>query len=232
MNNDGSVHLDNQEPLPKRFETTYLGNEINREANIWHEILNKMQEVRKTWFRLLPYWKATNANLKWQLLIFDAVMKSKIIYGLETVHLTQAMITKSDAFQLRCLRKILGLASTFIDRRNTNQAELKKCTDIVSTHRKDHKQISLFSEYYLHRKTKLLGHVLRAPEDDPLRQVSFEPNSGNRVDYGKLRCGRPKQNWRHFAKKTAYEMHLNGSNYLESVEHDFRIYNAALNREF
>ena len=27
-------------------------------------------------------------------------------------------------------------------------------------------------------------------------------------------------------------MHLNGSNYLESVEHDFRIYNAALNREF
>ena len=32
MNNDGSVHFDNQEPLPKRFETTYLGNEINREA--------------------------------------------------------------------------------------------------------------------------------------------------------------------------------------------------------
>jgi len=57
MNNDGSVHFDNQEPLPKRFETTYLGNEINREANIWHAILKKMQEVRKTWFRLMPYWK-------------------------------------------------------------------------------------------------------------------------------------------------------------------------------
>ena len=85
----------------KRFETTYLGNEINREANIWHEILNKMQEVRKTWFGLLPYWKATNANLKWQLLIFDAAIKSKVIYGLETVHLTQAMMKKVDAFQLR-----------------------------------------------------------------------------------------------------------------------------------
>jgi hypothetical protein len=32
MHNDGSVHFDNQEPLPKRFETIYLGNEINREA--------------------------------------------------------------------------------------------------------------------------------------------------------------------------------------------------------
>jgi hypothetical protein len=38
--------------------------------------------------------EATNANLKWQLLIFDAVIKSKIIYGLETAHLTQAMMKK------------------------------------------------------------------------------------------------------------------------------------------
>jgi hypothetical protein len=103
-----------------------------------------------------------------------------------------------------------------------------KCTDIVSTHQEDHKK----NQSCFHRKTKLLGHALRAPEDDPSRQVSFEPNSGNRVDYGKRRCGRPKQNWLYFSKKTAYEMHLNGSNYLESVEHDFRIYNAALNREF
>ena len=30
MNNDGSVHFDNQKPLLKISETTYLGNEINR----------------------------------------------------------------------------------------------------------------------------------------------------------------------------------------------------------
>ena len=92
MNNDGLVHFENDEPLPKKFEATYLGNEINKEANIKHEILNKMQEVRKTWFKLLPYWKASNANVKWQLLIFDAVVRSKLLYGLETVHLTDAML--------------------------------------------------------------------------------------------------------------------------------------------
>ena len=63
MNNDGSVHFDNQEPLPKKIETTYLGNEINREA-ILARNFEQIQEVRKTWFRLMPYWKATNANLK------------------------------------------------------------------------------------------------------------------------------------------------------------------------
>ena len=65
--------------------------------------------------------------------------------------------------------------------------------------------------------------MLRTPEDDHLRQVSFEPNTANRVNYGKRHCGRPKQNWLHYAKKTAYEMHLNGSDFTESVEHDFRI---------
>ena len=107
---------------------------------------------------------------------------------------------KNDAFQLRCLTKNLGLAPTFIDRRNTNQAVLQKCTDIVFTNREDHKEISLFSEYFC-RKTKLLGHVFRAPEDDPWRQVSFERNIANRMNYDKRGCGRPKQNWLHYAKK-------------------------------
>lgn len=42
-----------------------------------------MQEVRTTWFKLLQYWKPTNANVKWQLLIVDAVVRSKLLRGLE-----------------------------------------------------------------------------------------------------------------------------------------------------
>ena len=82
MNNDGMVHFESNEPLPKQFEAAYLGKGINKEANIQHEILNKMQEVRKTWYKLLSYWKATNANVKWQLIIFDVVIRSKMLYGL------------------------------------------------------------------------------------------------------------------------------------------------------
>ena len=76
MNNGGLVHFADNEPLPKNMEATYLGNENHNEANIKHEILNKMQKLRKTWFKLLPYWKATNANVKWQLLIFDAIVSA------------------------------------------------------------------------------------------------------------------------------------------------------------
>ena len=64
---------------PKIYEATYLGNELNREINVKHEILNKLQTVRITWFKLLPYWKASDANIKWKLRIFDAVIPSQVV---------------------------------------------------------------------------------------------------------------------------------------------------------
>lgn len=54
---------------------------------------------------------------------------------------TTGLDEKFDAFQLRCVKKILGIAPTFIDRRNANQAVTQKCTEIVVTHREDHKNI-------------------------------------------------------------------------------------------
>ena len=78
-----------------------MGNEINKEVNIHHELSNKMQEVRKAWFKLRPYWKATNANQRWQLIIYDAIVRSKLLYGLETLQLTDAISKKLDAFQLK-----------------------------------------------------------------------------------------------------------------------------------
>ena len=57
MNNDGSIHFQDGTPLATEYEATYLGNEINREVNIRHEISNKLQEVRRTWIKLTPYWQ-------------------------------------------------------------------------------------------------------------------------------------------------------------------------------
>ena len=150
MNNDGNIHFDDATPLPKNYEATYLGNELNREINVKHEILNKLQTVRITWFKLLPYWKASDANVKWKLRFFDAVIRAKLLYGLETVHLTKAMLNKIDAFQIRGLRKILNLPSTFIDRRFTNRYVLRRASDLMSTHG-DHENNLLFSHCYNER---------------------------------------------------------------------------------
>ena len=121
MNKDGCIHFHEGSPLNKEFEAMYLGNEINRTVKIKHEILNKMSEVGRTWFKLNAYWKASGASKKWKLIIFDAIIRSELLYGLETIHLTQALSKSLDAFQLRSLREILKRPPTFIDRSCTNQ---------------------------------------------------------------------------------------------------------------
>ena len=170
--------------------------------NIQLEISNKIHEVRKTWFKLFPYWKATGASKKWKLIVFDAVIRSKLLYGLETVQLTQAMCKKIDAFQLRGLRRILNMSTTFINRANTNANVYEEATKIAYPNAEDKRKVKPFSTYYADKKASLLGHILRASDDDPLRQVSFQPGTAYRVQYEKKRKGKPTVGkiWQNYAK--------------------------------
>ena len=84
----------NGEILKKRTSTTYLGNDLNSRADLNVEVTQKSGETRRTWLKLAAYWKATNASTKWQLIIFDAVVRSKLMYGLETAALTEALNKK------------------------------------------------------------------------------------------------------------------------------------------
>ena len=232
MNNNGSIHFDDGTPLTKEFEATYLGNEINKTVNIQFEIFNKMSEVRRTWYKLEPYWKASGASKKWKLMIYDAIIRSKLLYGLETIHLTQAMSRKLDAFQMRGLRRILQRNSTFIDRRNTNKSLLEEASSIAYPSRCDRRKIIPFSEYHMNRRVKLLGHILRSNGNDPMRQISFLPDSAHKVEYGTKRVGKPRQNWLHHTKKYVYENILGHYDYGETHMNDQRVYEAAVSRQF
>ncbi len=45
--------------------------------------------------------------------MYDAVVMSKLVYGLETLQLTRAEQRRLDAFQMRGVRKILRIPSTY-----------------------------------------------------------------------------------------------------------------------
>ena len=63
------------------------------------------------------------------------------------------------------------------------------------------KKLRAFSEDYKYRKTKLLGHVIRADNDDPMRKVTFAPNTVEEWGFAQRRVGRPKDQWLHESKK-------------------------------
>ena len=128
MNNEEDIHLHDGESLKDIAETMYLGNELNNKADIGLELQHRKQEVRKTWFKLNAYWKAKDTSKKWQIIVFDAIIRSKLTYGLETVQLTDSMKKELDAFQLRGIRQILNKTHTYWNRDHTNKHLIEEAT--------------------------------------------------------------------------------------------------------
>eukprot|EP00972_Heterocapsa_arctica_P025365 3735720-Heterocapsa_arctica.AAC.1 len=57
--------------------------------------------------KLNTFWTKSPSSIKWKLRVYDAVIVSTLLYGLEALSLTDADRAKLDAFQSRGLRKYL-----------------------------------------------------------------------------------------------------------------------------
>ena len=90
---------------------------------------------------------------------------------------------------MKMLRKILGVPSTYVNRAWTNQAVLHELSQ-----RHGYKHIRL-STKWKHKKITLLGHIIRAESEDPMREVLFETGTFRpRVEHIR-RVGKPRANW-------------------------------------
>ena len=65
------------------------------------EVLNGMAVAFKTAKRMNIFWNKANTSSKWKLQVFNAIVSSKILYGLESIQLTQDELNKLDAFQMK-----------------------------------------------------------------------------------------------------------------------------------
>ena len=161
--------------------------------NIAREVSQRIQDTKRTWLRLDLLWKDRSTHPKWKLLVYDAVIRSKLLYSLETIHLTGSLRKKLDAFHLRGLRKILRIPTTYIDRRYTNQRVYETATRMA--YPLGNSTIKPFSTTLDERRAKLAAHILRSSDNDPMRQVTYKPGSADAVEVGKRRIGRPRQHW-------------------------------------
>ena len=124
-----------------------------------------------------------------KIIIYDALVGSKLLYGLDTLPLTTASLNKLNPFHLKGLRRILRLPTTFVDRTMTNRkvleiAEAESNKNTANRHaryeprtKRDQKQIKLVSEVLNDRSKKMLGDILREGPRDLRRQVTFNDDT-------------------------------------------------------
>ena len=162
-----SIKNQDASTVPRQRQAVYLGTILSDTIDNKLEIHNRLAMVTRTCGQFKLFWSKANTSTKWKLQVFNAIIKTKFVYNLETIQLTQNEMDKIDAFQIKCIRRVLRIPPTFIDRSQTNQT----VRDAASQYNVD---MTRFSETWKMQKLKLFGHIVRARHNDPLRQVLFD----------------------------------------------------------
>ena len=134
-----------------------------------------------------------------KLKYYNAVIKTKLTYALETMQLTQAQLRSLDTFQLRGLRNILKLKTTYVDRENTNKRVIKAAEKILypdnGKNRRTPKKLGKVSTQVKRAQQTLLAHTLREEDHKLTRKVTFHSGSAKAKIPSTKRVGRPRKHW-------------------------------------
>ena len=199
-----SVHFSQTGPgqgqlVPRKNSAMYLGTLLTDSFDNRAEVMNRLGDCVATCRRMKLFWNKANTSVKWKIQVFNAIVRSKLLYGLEAIQLTQTEISKLNAFQNRSLRRILKIPPTFIDRSYSNQRMYEEIRDQHGC------KFEHFGETWRTAKIRLLGHLLRTSRDDPLYQVTFAADGLHPRETIFRRPGRPKQDWLIETYRDAYK---------------------------
>ena len=107
--------------VPRQRSATYLGTLLTDTFDNEAEIANRLGECIATCNRLKIFWTKANTFIKWKIQVFNAIIRSQLLYGLECIQLTGAEISKLNAFQNKSLRRILeSLPRFWIENKQMN----------------------------------------------------------------------------------------------------------------
>jgi len=191
----GTPIFDDGTKLQTPENTPYLGANISRNHDTKLEVSKKVTECFIILNKLQVFWKKSTCPTKFKLQVFDAVIRSKLVYSLNVTQLPQHLMNRLNTFQLKGLRKILNLKTTFVERSNTNNKVFQEANQIKNPNNVPNKNILTFETYIRNTQEALYKHIVRLPNSDPVRQCTLEPNSAIPHIHTNRRVGRPRIRW-------------------------------------
>ena len=141
------------------------------------------------------FWRHSDCPTSIKLYTADAVPRSKLLYGLESAQLIPSVLKRLEVFQLKVLRKILKIETTYINRANTNQNIFDRINnEMENENRKKKKKVISFVEAYKKVKRKRAVKIINKPNTS-IYNVSFEHDKFRKWIHYNRRVGRPRANW-------------------------------------
>ena len=184
-------------PVPHEDQVTCLGGIITRQVNIRAEIENRIAATMATWRWMHVSFKNSSCPIRWTLIVYNSMVRSKLIV-VWSGHPRDTPGTPIKTWSLPVERftKNINVNTTYIDRRNTNAEVYRRANLAIKTRQGNDTTLTWTIRQCIEEKRiKLTGHLLRADDSYPMRQVSFQNNSASPYLPLFRRPGRPPKNW-------------------------------------
>jgi hypothetical protein len=204
QNTEEAVYFIDGSAVKTRAESEYLGCFLNSTCNVPREARRRLSNCTFTLKKLDQFWLHSDCTSKFKIEVLNAVIRSKILYGMESAEIQLETLRRIDTFQLKGLRKILGLTTTFgqmehgVARSNDNKLVIDKATEVLNKDRprkSKPKQLETFSDFYSKQKLKAFQDIVAAPDDYPPKRFTMNPDTLCPWLHDKVKQKKPKSVW-------------------------------------
>ena len=232
MNGNNRIKFLDGSSVPQVDEVTYLGGTLTSQVSVANEVSNRIAAATSTWMSLRIFWKQAHCSAGNKIRIFDAVVKSRLLYGLQTLEIPDAQMSRLEAFHYKGLRQIVRMETTFMNRANTNNEVLRRANLATRSRNNPNNAVCRISETLKYQRIALTGHILRQDHSHPLRNVSFRPNTAIPFEVMLRRVGRPRRKWLDSSLSFVWDFLRPNTEFSQSNEQLTYILNAARNNAF
>ena len=163
-------------------QATYLGSLLAANGSSSLAVGRRIGEATSVFNALCDVWKHANICKQRKVEIFNACVVSKLSFSLECEALRQKDKDRLNAFQCKCLRRILKIPPSWISHVPNNVVLAASGTKPLV-------------DSLLFQQLVLFGKIAKLTDTDFLRQLTFEPSSIYPSKCMFRRRGRPRLAW-------------------------------------
>ena len=106
--------------VPYKSNITYLGCNLNDKGDLAWEVNAIIKACMATLNKLHIFFYNSDSTIARELQAFNAIIRSKLMYGMETIAFNTSIQNKLETVQLKRLREIFNLQTTYINRTFSN----------------------------------------------------------------------------------------------------------------
>jgi len=178
--------------IKKHKSATYLGCELGLRTTNREEISKRFAATMAIMKKLDIFWRHSDCPTHIKVYTADAVLRSKLLYGLESAQLIPSVLKKLETFQLKVLRKILKIDTTYINRVNSNASIFNRINTTMEAEGKSKRVISFVDAYNKIKRKRAIKIINQ--ENTSIYNVSFENGKFRKWTHKNRRVGRPRMN--------------------------------------